>query len=42
MGLKILAVAAGLLGISMVGVAIPAVVVGILLIVGAVGVLAGF
>lgn len=42
MGLKILSVGAILLGISMVGVAIPAILVALLLILGGIGILAGF
>lgn len=43
MGLKILAVGLLILGVSMVGVtAIPALVTGILIIIGAIGVLAGY
>ncbi len=42
MGIKILAVGAILLGIHMLGVSVPALVTGIFLVLGGVGVLAGF
>lgn len=42
MGLKITAVALILVGLTMVGIAVPALVTGILLIIGAVGILAGY
>jgi len=42
MGLKIFAVGGILLGISMMGVAIPAILVALLLILGGIGILAGY
>lgn len=42
MGLKILSVGAILLGVSMMGVVIPAILIAILLIIGGIGVLAGY
>lgn len=42
MGIKILAVGAILLGISMMGVAIPSILTALLLIIGGIGVLAGY
>ena len=42
MGIKIVAVALIILGLNMVGMGFPSIIVGILLIIGGVGVLAGF
>lgn len=42
MGIKILAVGLICLGITMLGLAIPALVTGILIVIGAIGVLAGY
>lgn len=42
MGLKILSVGAIFLGVSMMGVAIPGILIALLLILGGIGVLAGY